>query len=69
MFDAARPLPVDNREAFLESVSAAIATLDERGPGSISGFARDLQRRFFDPPSLRAEPVHNRRQAPSDTQT
>jgi hypothetical protein len=52
VFDAARPLPVDCRDEFLQEVANALrgAHASELGEGAIYRIARDVQRQFFDPP-------------------
>jgi hypothetical protein len=50
---AARPLPVERRDAFLQAVAAE---LDGRqlGPGLVHRICADVQRAFFEPPALAA---------------
>jgi hypothetical protein len=54
VFDAARPLPVDCRDEFLQEVANALrgAHASELGEGAIYRIARDVQRQFFDPPDV-----------------
>jgi hypothetical protein len=49
---AARPLPVDRRDAFLQSVADALKRYAELGPGVVHRVCADQQRAFFDPPDL-----------------
>jgi hypothetical protein len=56
---AARPIPRDQRDAFMKAVRAALATVPERGPGIVHRVIREAQRQFrgaaavpFDPPSM-----------------
>jgi hypothetical protein len=48
---AARPLPVDRRDAFLQAVAAELRGR-EIGPGVVYRVAAQVQREFFDPPDL-----------------
>jgi hypothetical protein len=50
---AAQPLAVQDRDAFLREVAAALAALPERGDGTVYRVVREVQRRHFDPPSFR----------------
>jgi hypothetical protein len=49
---AARPLPVDLRDPFLQVVAHALSGRDVIGPGTVHQVCRELQRQFFDPPDL-----------------
>ena len=49
---AARPVPVEMRDPFLQAVAHALSGRDEIGPGVVFQVCRDLQRQFFDPPDL-----------------
>jgi hypothetical protein len=49
---AARPLDVGDRDAFLQSVAAALANCTEIGPGAVYRIVAETQHRFFDPPDL-----------------
>jgi hypothetical protein len=48
---AARPLPVERRDAFLQEVAAELRGR-EIGPGMVHRVCAETQRRFFDPPDL-----------------
>jgi hypothetical protein len=50
---AARPLPVERRDAFLQSVAGALQGR-EVGPGVVHRVCAETQRAFFDPPQLAA---------------
>jgi hypothetical protein len=52
VFSAARPLPVELRDPFLQAVADALASRGEVGPGVVYQVCREQQRRFFDPPNL-----------------
>ena len=53
IMDAARPLAPGDRDAFLRSVAAELAQYpDELGPGVVHRLVREVQRRYFDPPSF-----------------
>jgi hypothetical protein len=49
---AARPLPVERRDAFLQAVASALQGCREVGPGVVYRVAAQVQREFFDPPDL-----------------
>jgi hypothetical protein len=49
---AARPLPVERRDAFLQEVAAELGHCNEIGPGVVHRVCAETQRRFFDPPDL-----------------
>jgi hypothetical protein len=49
---AARPLPVERRDAFLQAVAGALAGCGEIGPGVVHRICAETQGRFFDPPDL-----------------
>jgi hypothetical protein len=48
---AARPLPVERRDAFLQAVAAELRGR-EVGPGIVHRICAETQRAFFDPPDL-----------------
>jgi hypothetical protein len=50
---AARPLPVERRDAFLQAVAGALHGW-EIGPGIVHRVCAEAQRAFFDPPQLAA---------------
>ena len=57
ILDAARPLPVEARDTFLRAVAHRLQQeCGELGPGSVSRACRELQKDFFDPPTI-SEPV------------
>jgi hypothetical protein len=49
---AARPLPVERRDAFLQAVAGALQGCREIGPGVVHRVCAETQRAFFDPPDL-----------------
>jgi hypothetical protein len=49
---AARPLPIDLRDPFLQAVAHALSGKKMIGPGVVHQVCRELQRQFFDPPDL-----------------
>jgi hypothetical protein len=52
VFNAARPLAHDVRDAFLQHVAEALSTCSEIGPGTVHRVCATAQRKFFDPPEL-----------------
>jgi hypothetical protein len=50
---AARPLPVECRDAFLQAVAAELDGR-ELGPGLVHRVVSEVQRRFWMPPALAA---------------
>jgi hypothetical protein len=52
VYRAARPLPVHQRDAFLQRVADELANCPELGPGVVARACRITQREFFDPPDL-----------------
>jgi hypothetical protein len=61
VFDAARPLAVRDRDAFLLDLAAALQGIADPGDGDVARAIRTVQRKHFDPPELdeRAQP-HSR---------
>lgn len=51
VMNAARPLQPQARSEFLRAL-AAVENQRQFGPGLVHRVARDLQRRYFDPPDL-----------------
>jgi hypothetical protein len=64
VFDAARPLAVRDRDAFLQAVAEALQGHREIGDGDVHRAIVVAQRRFYDPPITdgRVQP-HPRRAA------
>jgi hypothetical protein len=60
VFDAARPLAVRDRDAFLLDLAAALQG-QELGDGTVFRLIREVQGRHFDPPELNAHAVPHRR--------
>jgi hypothetical protein len=54
VFTAARPIPVDRRDAFLQEVATLLRGSDEVGPGTVHRAIERAQRAHFDPPELAA---------------
>lgn len=52
VMQAARPLPIDMRDPFLQAVAHSLAGHAVVGPGVVHQVCRELQRQFFDPPDL-----------------
>jgi hypothetical protein len=55
---ASHPLQPHRRGAFLEACAHALAQLPELGDGAVHRVVMAVQRRFFDPPELRANPPY-----------
>jgi hypothetical protein len=49
---AARPIPIERRDAFLQQVAVTLQGCNEIGPGVVYRVAAQVQREFFDPPDL-----------------
>ena len=49
---AARPLPVDRRDAFLQQVASSLQRCGPIGPGVVHRICAAAQREFFDAPDL-----------------
>jgi hypothetical protein len=61
VFEAARPLAVQDRDAFLLDLATALAGIVDPGDGDVARAIRAVQRRHFDPPLAtddRAQPHH-----------
>jgi hypothetical protein len=58
VFEAARPLAVASRDAFLGDLAAALQGIKDPGDGDVARLIREVQRRHFDPPQFdeRSEP-------------
>jgi hypothetical protein len=52
VFAAARPLPIERRDAFLQAVAAELKGCREIGPGLVHRVCAETQRAFFDPPQF-----------------
>lgn len=52
VMSAARPLPIEMRDAFLHAVAHELSSRNVIGPGTVHQVCRELQRHFFDPPDL-----------------
>jgi hypothetical protein len=52
VFTAARPLPVERRDAFLQEVAALLRGSVAVGPGTVHRAIEQAQRAHFDPPEL-----------------
>ena len=51
------PLDPDARALFMTEVSEALANVNERGAGVVFRTARPIQRKYWTPPRLTAEPA------------
>ena len=49
---AARPLPVERRDAFLQQVASALQGCREVGPGVVHRICAEVQSRYWIPPDL-----------------
>jgi hypothetical protein len=49
---AARPLAVQQRDAFLQEVARRLASVSARGDGLVYQIVREVQKRHWDPPVL-----------------
>jgi hypothetical protein len=58
---AARPTPVDRRDAFLVSIAEALAAKPGFGDGDVFRAVKEAQRRYFDPPLVMERRVEPRR--------
>jgi hypothetical protein len=56
VMNAARPLPPQDRDRFLQDIANELAGLPMLGDGAVYRAITTVQRRHFDPPSLGAEP-------------
>jgi hypothetical protein len=53
VMDCAAPLALKDRDVFLHDVAAALAKHPgELGRGAVHRLVREMQRRYFDPPSF-----------------
>jgi hypothetical protein len=52
VFEAARPLAVRDRDAFLQAVAEALQGHREIGDGDVHRVVKAAQRRFWDPPQF-----------------
>jgi len=52
VFESARPIPIDRRDAFLQSVAAQLRGCVEVGPGTVHRAIEQAQRAHFDPPEF-----------------
>jgi hypothetical protein len=50
IFDAARPLRVEDRDLFLQEVASLLAGIADPGDGDVARAIRTVQRKHFDPP-------------------
>jgi hypothetical protein len=57
---AARPLRVEDRDAFLQEVARALEGRSEIGDGTIYRVLAEAQRRHHDPPLMDHQPGHRR---------
>jgi hypothetical protein len=52
VLQAARPLPVEGRDSFLQEVATLLGACPDAGPGDVMRAIAVAQRRHFDPPEL-----------------
>ena len=50
VFNAARPLPLRDRDSFLKAVAAELGNESVLGPGVVHRVCSNVQRRLFSPP-------------------
>jgi len=60
IMDAARPLQVHQRDAFLRDVATELAALPVIGNGALHRIITTVQRRHFDAPDLRINESRSR---------
>ncbi len=53
ILQAARPLPVEDRDRFLQAIADVLRDQRVLGDGTVHRAIAEVQRRFFDPPSSR----------------
>jgi hypothetical protein len=51
VMDAARPIPVGRRDAFLQELAVELSKLTIVGAGNLHRAIAETQRRFWDPPT------------------
>jgi hypothetical protein len=52
VMSAARPLPLELRDPFLQAVAHALSACDVVGPGTVHRVCAETQRAFFDAPDF-----------------
>jgi hypothetical protein len=60
VFEAARPLAVRDRDAFLQEVASLLAGIADPGDGDVARAIRAVQRRHFDPPLTNHSQPHRK---------
>jgi hypothetical protein len=65
VFEAAHPLAVQDRDAFLQAVAEVLQGRQEIGDGDVHRAVMAAQRRFYDPPELDERSVPHHRMAPA----
>ena len=60
VMNAARVLPIADRDPFLREVAAALATQPVLGPGIVSRVCREVQQRLWCAPDLRTDEPRSR---------
>jgi hypothetical protein len=63
VFDAAKPLSVASRDAFLLELAATLQGIVDPGDGDVARAIRAVQRKHFDPPELNPHAQPHRRMA------
>jgi hypothetical protein len=61
---AARPLPPQDRQAFLEAVNKELRGSVDPGDGDVHRAIRKVQSQFLDPPLMRGSPLPAFRASP-----
>ena len=61
VLDAAAPLPVEVRDAFLHELATLLRSCDELGDGAVHRACRALQSRYFTPPNIAHDARSRRR--------
>jgi hypothetical protein len=56
VMQAARPIPIESRDAFLQDVAALLSGCVEVGPGTVHRAIQQAQKRHFNPPDLGRAP-------------
>jgi hypothetical protein len=56
---AARPLQVDDRDAFLQDVAKHLAAMPHLGDGIVHRVCAEVQRQHWDPPRIEPDPVRD----------
>jgi hypothetical protein len=52
IFRCAQPLPVGDRDAFLQAVAERLSGVVDVGPGAVFRVCAEVQKQFFNPPDI-----------------